>query len=233
MHNTHNLFNYFLKLIPSVIIHKSRNETSMTVLTMTQQCPQKESTLRLLMKCLYNFGKVQSNLRNWAFREHVLCRVFWPIRYCTDLLLPSLPPLLERRDLSVNTILSILNKVRQEVLLPSCSIPPLFPPLRRGRVFPGRKPWDSISECASNMQQQNSSCQQSRELSDEKKKNLYAYPFSLYETPLCEALSPDQCLETFVLLPFADSACHSKEHTQELLQSLQKLFRQFYNHKED
>lgn len=35
-----------------------------------------------------------------------------------------------------------------------------------------------------------------------------------------------------VLLPFADSACHSKEHTQELLQSLQKLFRQFYNHKD-
>lgn len=33
MDNTHNLFNYFLKLILSVIIHKSRKETSVAVLT--------------------------------------------------------------------------------------------------------------------------------------------------------------------------------------------------------
>lgn len=33
MLNTHNLFNYFSKLILSVIIHKARNETSITALT--------------------------------------------------------------------------------------------------------------------------------------------------------------------------------------------------------
>lgn len=81
------------------------------------------------------------------------------------------------------------------------------------------------------MQKQNSSCQQPRELTDEK--NLYAYPFSLYETLLCEALSLDQWPETFLLQPFADSAHHIKEHTQERLQSLPKLFSQFFNRKKD
>lgn len=33
-----------------------------------------------------------------------------------------------------------------------------------------------------------------------KKKNPYAYPSSLYEMPLCEALSLDQCPETFIFL---------------------------------
>lgn len=44
-------------VILSVILHKPRKETSITVLTHNPAVFPEKSTLRLLKKCLYNFGK--------------------------------------------------------------------------------------------------------------------------------------------------------------------------------
>lgn len=172
---------------------------------MTQQCFQKKSTLRLLKKCLYNFGKDQSNLSSWAFRRSVLCQVLWPTKYRIDLPSPSLPPMLasfvRRKNMKTWSLSkhhhSILNTVKQEVL-PSHSIPILFLPLRCRRVCPGKKPWDSISEFVISYDWHNGSCQHPRELTD--KKNFMPI-LLVYEIPLCEAPSLDRCPETFVLLP--------------------------------